>query len=204
MRQTMLLTNVTTPGSLMSKLEDKSMKKILSTLLATAFIPFSAFAISLSDITNNPEQYVKIKNSMNTTLYVDISSIESLRYDPPYYTLRGKAYAVNYSSNRIFETTDIINYDYTKSVDSVTDNIINEDQKLNLNQSKEQMLVKLEGVLRADCGMNYFHVNMNTWDFNGDLITSGAKSTHAKPVQYEHGEWMIAEKFFEQYYNQEF
>ena len=135
----MHLTNATTPGSLMSKIGDTTMKKIFTTLLAAAFIPFSTFAISLSDITNNSEQYVKIKNSMNTTLYVDISSIESLRYDPPYYTLRGKAYAVNYSSNRIFETTDIINYDYTKSVDSVTDNIINEDQKLNLNQSLRLM-----------------------------------------------------------------
>ena len=63
------------------------MKKILLLLLGLILIPFSAFAISLSEIQSDPGRYVKVAEGQTTTMYVDSYSIQSLRYAPPYYTM---------------------------------------------------------------------------------------------------------------------
>lgn len=67
-----------------------SMKKILLLLLGLILIPFSAFAISLSEIQSDPGRYAKVAEGQTTTMYVDSYSIQSLRYAPPYYTIQGK------------------------------------------------------------------------------------------------------------------
>ena len=55
------------------------MKKILLLLLGLILIPFSAFAISLSEIQSDPGRYVKVAEGQTTTMYVDSYSIQSLR-----------------------------------------------------------------------------------------------------------------------------
>lgn len=91
------------------------MKKILLLLLGLILIPFSAFAISLSEIQSDPGRYVKVAEGQTTTMYVDSYSIQSLRYAPPYYTIQGKIYYVSYTGNCIEKSTVIFNYDYDRS-----------------------------------------------------------------------------------------
>lgn len=59
------------------------MKKILLLLLGLILIPFSAFAISLSEIQSDPGRYVKVAEGQTDACYVDSYSIKSLRYAPP-------------------------------------------------------------------------------------------------------------------------
>ena len=76
------------------------MKKILLLLLGLILIPFSAFAISLSEIQSDPGRYVKVAEGQTTTMYVDSYSIQSLRYAPPYYTIQGKRVCQEFCVNR--------------------------------------------------------------------------------------------------------
>mgnify|MGYP006979790191 CR=1 FL=1 len=55
------------------------MKKILLLLPGLILIPFSAFAISLSEIQSDPGRYVKVEEAQTTTIYVYYSSNQSLR-----------------------------------------------------------------------------------------------------------------------------
>lgn len=68
------------------------MKKILALAAALLLTPFTALAISLSDIQNNPDQYVLVLRQTTINTYVDSNSIASLRYDPPYYAMGGDVY----------------------------------------------------------------------------------------------------------------
>lgn len=45
------------------------MKKIFLLLLTFFFIPFSAFAISLSELQSNPDKYFLIDKDLHTTSY---------------------------------------------------------------------------------------------------------------------------------------
>lgn len=72
------------------------MKKILLLLLGLILIPFSAFAISLSEIQSDPGRYVKVAEGQTTTMYVDSYSIQSLRYAPPYYTQFKERYTMSH------------------------------------------------------------------------------------------------------------
>lgn len=59
---------------------------LLNILFLLWFIPISALAISLEELQNNTDSYVKILEGKPGTVYVDVNSIHSLRYAPPYYT----------------------------------------------------------------------------------------------------------------------
>ncbi len=72
-------------------------KRLLATLFPLVFMPYMIFAISLGTIQKNPSQYKKVFEDAAWTTYVDTNSIESLRYSPPYYTLKAKFYNISYS-----------------------------------------------------------------------------------------------------------
>lgn len=78
-------------------------------------MPLSAFAISLDEINSNPNRYVKVIEEAEGTFYVDVSSIKSLRYSPPYYTMQFREIYIDYTMNLIADGSCTFNYDYNKS-----------------------------------------------------------------------------------------
>ena len=51
------------------------MKKIFLLLLTFFFIPFSAFATSLSELQSNPDKYFLIDKDLHTTSYIEPKTI---------------------------------------------------------------------------------------------------------------------------------
>lgn len=90
------------------------MKRLFYMSLLFIFMPLSIFAISLAEINNNPERYKLICETSEFASFVDIDSIESLRYSPPFYTLKFTEYGIVYSDSIILEQKETINYDITK------------------------------------------------------------------------------------------
>ena len=99
-------------------------KRLLATLFPLVFMPYMIFAISLGTIQNNPSQYEKVFENATFTAYVDPNSIESLRYSPPYYTLKAKFYHIDYSEDRILEFNIVFDYDYNYSLETMSKKII--------------------------------------------------------------------------------
>ena len=89
------------------------MKRLFLFFFLLLSIPFHTSAISLDELQDNPQQYQMIYQNAECAIFVDSDSIESLRYSPPYYTLKCKAYMVNYL--RDFISSNIITISYNIS-----------------------------------------------------------------------------------------
>lgn len=101
------------------------MKKIFLLLLTFFFIPFSAFAISLSELQSNPDKYFLIDKDLHTTSYIEpktiyIKNFHNLTIDdqPIFFMIRiqGTAYLVNHETNMIVQYNQIFTYNCDKNV----------------------------------------------------------------------------------------
>ena len=86
------------------------MKRLFLFFFLLLSIPFHTSAISLQEIQNNPQKYQMIYQNAKCAFFVDSGSIESLRYSPPYYTLKCTYYSVDYLRDYIFSSTMNISY----------------------------------------------------------------------------------------------
>jgi len=87
------------------------MKQLFLFFFLLLSIPFHTSAISLQELQDNPQQYQLIHQSAKYAFFVDSDSIESLRYSPPYYTLKCTYYGVDYLQGYILSSTLNISYD---------------------------------------------------------------------------------------------
>lgn len=175
------------------------MKKLILTFLLLLITPLTAFAISLNELQNNPDRYVSITEAQNATVYIDINSIKSLRYAPPYYTLQTKEYFVAYDLNSIGEMTNIYNYDYNQSSASLMEKIM----KTNPLCSDEEFVKLVLDEAYKNSGITYGKTNIDYYDLNGIYITSENKSSTTK-VDFLSNGYKMANFVFEKYYTTEF
>ena len=87
------------------------MKRLFLFFFLLLSSPFHTYAISLHELQDNPQQYQMVDQDSEYTNFVDSGSIESLRYSPPYYTLKCTSYFVDYLYNVIGSFTINISYD---------------------------------------------------------------------------------------------
>ncbi len=52
-------------------------------------------------------------------LYMNLSSVQSLRYNPPYYTLKYQTYLIDYNDSSITSSDFIANYNYNNSIEGI-------------------------------------------------------------------------------------
>lgn len=70
-------------------------------LLAAAFVCcFSLLASAATFLDNNPN-YVQVSHDDTTQSYLSIGSLRSVRYDPPYYIIRGTVVTYDYATNTV-------------------------------------------------------------------------------------------------------
>lgn len=86
------------------------MKQLFLFFFLLLSIPFHTSAISLAELQDNPQQYQMIYQNAECAIFVDSDSIESLRYSPPYYTLKCTTYCIDYLRDVIALFTININY----------------------------------------------------------------------------------------------
>ncbi len=86
------------------------MKQLFLFFFLLLSIPFHTSAISLDELQDNPQQYQMIYQNSKFAIFVDSGSIESLRYSPPYYTLKCTYYGIDYLRGYIFSSTTNISY----------------------------------------------------------------------------------------------
>lgn len=148
------------------------MKKILALAAALLLTPFTALAISLSDIQNNPDQYVLVLRQTTINTYVDSNSIASLRYDPPYYAMGGDVYLVEYNGNKIIKTNAITTYDGTRSFKT----LLLAKYKAHPNINSHDLLVLTLEDLQKDDGITLHFGKTDVWDLDGNYIRSMSNS----------------------------
>lgn len=174
-------------------------KRLLATLFPVVFMPYMIFAISLGTIQNNPSQYKKVFENAAVTDYVDTNSIESLRYSPPYYTLKAKFYHIVYSEGMIIESNMVFDYDYNYSLETMSKKIV-KDYPYYSEAEKSKLLLQS---MDKNSGMTYCVNEAHGWTLNGSAVgtTSLYHRVKCGPriVAYKLGLYI-----FSKYYNKPF
>ena len=100
------------------------MKKLFLLLTIFSLFSMSAFAVSLDELRNTPERYKLVQADSLNEQYIDINSINVMRYNPPYYTINATTYTVAYDKTVIMQLDNIFFYNYNQSVNSLVKKFI--------------------------------------------------------------------------------
>ncbi len=144
------------------------MKKLLALSAALFLTPLSTLAISLSDIQSNPDQYVLVSQDSESACYVDSYSIDSIRYEPPYYAMNGTVYLVLYSSNSILRYTVTETYDYNRCSKS----LYVAERKAHPNASKQYIFDLMLKEMQMNNGLTSYTQSTDIWDLDGNFLVS--------------------------------
>lgn len=187
------------------------MKRLLAALIPLTFAPVCAFAISLSELQDNSQKYVKIDEDIYSAHYINTESIKSLREASPYYTLQADIYTILYSSRSILQETSVFNYDYTRSFKSINEKL---EKEFALKGSKELLYSKAysnalwdefqknSGIVASDSTTEVYSFDgiyrgslpASSFDYKVDWAT--ACGSYANFVFYKHlGIYFFPEKF---------
>jgi len=71
-------------------------KKILALLVT--FLAIGSMLVSAMFFDDNP-RYIQVGHSDTTISYMDMNSIQSIRYDPPFYMIRATVITYDYTRN---------------------------------------------------------------------------------------------------------
>lgn len=175
------------------------MRRLLAATAALFLTPVSAMAISLSEIAGNPNQYELAYSDKNTEIYVDTSSIKSLRFSPPDYSMSTKGYLVIYNVQAILEETQFFKYDYNRSTRSIISNIL----KAHPSASGYGIAKFYLDEKVANSGVTWSATNRDVWRFDG------SPAGHLNPifdqkVAYLSGLYKVANHIFFDYYQEGF
>lgn len=179
------------------------MKCLLAITAGLLLAPVTALAISMSDITNNPDQYKKVLEGTDFITYIDTNSIESLRYSPPFYTMRCKFYVASYNRDLIYESTATVDYNYSRSLTALTDKIYAENVKGGYKDTKEQMLQKVHNEKYRDDGTHISLTNTKQWHLDGKFV-GDIKPAYGLTHNYYTRIGAVASELFKEYYNELF
>lgn len=155
------------------------MKRLLTALISLTLVPLSAFAISLSEIQTSPQQYIKISEDANAASFMDIDSIKSIRYSPPYCTLQCRILLVSYNRSQIWDCNTTFNYDYDKNFETR----FNAHRATNPSSTISQLFDLTLTDLEKDSGVIYSVNNGIIFNFDG-IILRDVSPTYAEKVPY--------------------
>lgn len=142
------------------------MRKFIVIILFLALTPFYSWAISLEEIQRNPERYVKLNESQSYISYMDVESIHSLRYEPPYYTLQGDMYGISCKENTIFKVTEVFYYDYRRSGEELAKSIRARYRNITNNQLNQAIYQEL----KRDSGVEGSVISGKAYDKAGNFL----------------------------------
>lgn len=139
------------------------MRRLLAATAALFLTPKTAMAISLSEIASNPSRYELVHSDKNTEIYVDTSSITSIRFAPPDYSISAQGYLVIYNVKAILEETQFFNYDYNRSIRSLVNKVF----KLNPSAAGHDIASFYVDEKVANPGVTWSAINRDLWLFDG-------------------------------------
>lgn len=87
--------------------------KLFIILFLVCFVPIMSFASFLSD---NSVAYFKIGKTNTMDIYMNFWQSNVLRYDPPYYIIRGNVIYEDYEYDKIISITYNFMYDYKRQI----------------------------------------------------------------------------------------
>lgn len=132
------------------------MKKLFLLLTIFSLFTMSAFAVSLDELRNSPEKYKHIYADQTHDEYIEIPSINVIRYNPPYYTINATTYTISYDKNLIIKQDNTFFYNYNRSVDSL------------IKRFNTEPAVTSE--LKKDTGIRFQITGIGSYNYSGQTV----------------------------------
>lgn len=96
------------------------LKKCIFLVAILTSVSLISNAISLYELQHS-DQYKLVYSANTKDIYINLSSVQSLRYNPPYYTLKYQMYLVDYNDSTISLSNFISNYNYNFSIEGIAE-----------------------------------------------------------------------------------
>lgn len=173
------------------------MKKFLSALLISTMIPLSTLAVSLSELQNS-DRYEKISERPYDTIYVEKDTIQSVRYAPPYYTIKCVYYVADFAGDLIFEMPSVFNYNYNRNKQHIFNKVMSTTTG-NIDKALAQEAM-------IDSGMHYEMDNVKSYKMDGTFYTdlNNFNSYSPKNCEPNSAPYDVANYLFKKCYNETF
>ena len=155
-------------------------------------MPLSAFAISLDEIQNNPDRYIKLKEDTSSTYYLEQESIKVLRDSFPYLTLQAKIYLVMYDQSAIADDFFTISYDYSRSSFALMISKRIESPDITVDKLVDYAIAEA----KKDSGMAVNIKANNYCDLDGTIISHGPIHVWSGKATFETILYSVANKVF--------
>lgn len=143
------------------------MKKIIFAFLLLLLTPLTTHAISFDELTNNSAQFKNVHESRESSYYINVNTVKTIRYAPPYYTMKAQGYIIDYSLQRIIECDILTNYNYNRSFNPLAIKLKHEHP----NMSPTQILKILIKEINEDSGITANMDEVSLYKFNGEFVT---------------------------------
>lgn len=182
------------------------MKKLLLVLTILMLAPLSSFAISLAELQSNPNEYVVVSQAASSTIYVKKSSIESLRYSPPFYSMKAKTYGVNYSGDDIYEYETIANYDYDQTMEGIGKRVLHDNPGIPFDEYMKKCIAERNRDSGITCSLTDIYVWSLDGRAKGKLPSTYNQKCFAGAPMYQAANYMFYfyyEKYFGDKYDSE-
>lgn len=179
------------------------MKRLMTIILfILILIPINCFAVTLNELQSYPNSYKKIFDSQDYSFYVDVNSIKSIRYAPPYYSIQTKLFVVNYNSIGIIENLAIFNYNYDKSPSTIGGKILDENPKISEKEYRDELFKRTLN----DCGITYSSLGYKAYDYEGNprSITNNQFKKNNETFSIASPMAQAADYIFKKIYNMSF
>ncbi len=121
------------------------MKKLFLLLTIFSLFTISAFAVSLDELRNSPERYKLVLSNPTTDQYVEIPSINVVRYSPPYYVINSRTHIVRYEDNIITSIDMTYFYDYNQSIASLANKVYTVEELLKSLKNDSGIKFQMKG-----------------------------------------------------------
>ena len=154
--------------------------------------PVLASAISLAEIESDPDRYVDVSNHQ---LFVDVTTIDSVRYAPPYYTLEAEVYEVY--PNSIVESLYVVGYNYERSYEGIKEHVRTNYPNLSDAERARQLNVEMQN----NTGMYCTVEDESIYSLQGELLNQVEKNSYRENISYMSPVFYIGNYLFYRYYN---
>lgn len=155
------------------------LKKFLLLFSVLLLVPFSTFAISLSDIRSNEDRY--IYQGINT--YLDFQSVRMIRNEHPFYETECLIYAYKADADTIIEFQTRFLYDYNRSEFSLYNETKAEPSRYQMDRQTEIFKVA-RAKQKKDCGISATVEKVQFYQADGRYLGKDESGVETTKIAY--------------------
>ena len=123
----------------------KCLHGLLIAIISTIYLVSIANAASIDSLKNNGNQYMLYYSNDTMDIYIDFTTIKTVRIQNPYFMVNATEYSINYKQNKIYKNENSYFFNQNKRLNNWRPNAIT---VYNLNGSIDHNRMSIDDIKR--------------------------------------------------------